>query len=119
MRLLVGVSLISIALFAISCEETPTGPSTKSIQYSVTGTAGITVDITISNENDDTSQFSDVLVPWSFSFQAKKGHFLYVSAQNQASSGTVNEIIYIDGKEWKRSTSEGAYVLVSASGTCP
>lgn len=111
--------LLAGSLFLLSCAEGPTEPSTKSIRYSVNGTTGVEVNITISNEDDGTSQFSDVPVPWTYTFTAKKGHFLYVSAQNQMAGGEVSAIIYIDGKEWKRSSSSGAYVIASASGSCP
>jgi len=86
------------------------------VEYKVTGTA-FTVDVTYVNEDGGTSQESDVSVPWSYSFRRAEGEFVYISAQNQGNTGTVKVIIFRDGYLFKTSTSEGAYVIATASGT--
>jgi len=113
--------LLSLILFA--CESNPKEPddpepTTATVKYEVTGTAQ-TVDITLSNKEEGTSQFGDVSVPWSMSFVAPRGNFVYLSAQNQGQTGTVICTIYINGDQFKSSTSSGAYVIATASGSIP
>jgi len=108
-------------------EDYPEWNGNRYIKYEVTGSA-VTVDITIENEDEGTSQFSDVSVPWTYIFPEKKyvdeGDyiFVYVSAQNQGETGTVTASIYYkkkksgDYKQFKSSTSSGAYVIATASG---
>lgn len=86
------------------------------VEYKVTGSAS-KVDITIENEDGGTSQYHDVPVPWSYTFKGEVGDFVYVSAQNQGQSGTVTATIYRDGETFKTSTSSGAYVIATASGS--
>ncbi len=90
------------------------------VEYKVTCTTGL-VDLTISNEDEGTSQFDDMATPWSYSFEVNNPEygyfFVYVSAQNQQSSGTVTAQIYVNNSLYKTSTSTGAYVIASASGS--
>lgn len=93
----------------------------SSIKYEVTGTAS-SVDLTIENKGGGTSQFSNVSLPWKYEFTKQKNDeydfvFLYVSAQNNGSFGTVTSTIYVDGDSWKSSTSSGSYVVATASGS--
>lgn len=69
------------------------------------------------NAEGGTSQYSDVAVPWSTSFSSNKGNFVYISAQNQGQSGTVTVSIISNGTTFKTSTSSGAYVIATASGS--
>jgi hypothetical protein len=86
------------------------------MKYTVTGTAS-TVNITISGKNESTEQFSNVLLPWEYSFTGYDGDFVYVSAQNNGSTGTVTVKIFRSGNEMKTATSSGAYVIATASGS--
>ncbi|MDP6433770.1 MAG: MmpS family transport accessory protein [Candidatus Scalindua sp.] len=87
------------------------------VEYSVTGSGG-SFDVTISNKDDGTSQFDNVSSGWTYSFSTDdENHFLYVSAQNQSSSGSVTTKIFVDGDKKKSSTSNGAYVIASCSMT--
>jgi hypothetical protein len=56
-----------------------------------------------------------VRVPWEASFDAKGGSFLYVSAQNEATAGSVTCEILLDGESRTTSTSSGAYVIAECS----
>jgi len=85
-------------------------------EYKVTGSAN-TVDITYSNESEGTSQESNVSTPWTYSFEGEEGQFVYISAQNQGESGSVTVSIYRNGKKIESSTSNGAYVIATASGS--
>lgn len=104
--------LLSALLFS-ACSLFDT---TIDVEYRVTGSAE-TVDITISNEGGGTSQFSDQPVPWSYEFEGEEDDFVYVSAQNNGETGSVAVTIYTDGDRFKTSTSSGAYVIASASGS--
>ena len=88
---------------------------THDVRYEVTGSAQA-VDITYTNESGGTSQLSDVSVPWSVSFTGDALDLVSVMAQNKGEAGSVTTTIYRDGESWKTSTSEGAYVVASASG---
>jgi hypothetical protein len=87
------------------------------IKYEVTGTT-IDASLTIENESGGTSQYSAAVLPWTKSFTLDtKYHFLYVSAQNNYSTGDVTASIFVDGVLYKTSTSSGAYVIATASGS--
>jgi hypothetical protein len=108
-----ATALLIVLLFFCGCSLFDTS---YDVEYKVTGTA-IKVDITIENEDGGTSQYDDVSVPWSYAFKGEPGDFVYVSAQNQGQTGTVTATIYRDGEIFKTSTSSGAYVIATASGT--
>ena len=88
--------------------------TTYNVKYEVTGSAS-KVFITYQNENGGTSQ-EEASVPWSYSFTAESGDFVYVSAQNQGDNGSVTVTIYKDGEVFKTSTSSGGYVIATADG---
>lgn len=116
MRKFLLLIFVFIMLFVFSGCEDVFGPKFYDVIYKVTGSA-ITVDVTYANEDGGTSQESDVSVPWSYSFRREEGEFVYISAQNQGESGSVTVRIYKDGSIFKTSTSSGAYVIATASGT--
>jgi len=86
------------------------------VEYKVTGTTS-SVSLTYSDSNEGTAQESDVAIPWTYTFNAKVDHFLYISAQNQEDSGSVTTTIYTHGSVFKTTTSTGAYVIATSSGT--
>lgn len=86
------------------------------VTYTITGTAA-TVDITLNNATGGTEQYSDVPVPWEKHYDDITDWFLYVSAQNQGSSGTVTVKVYHNGNLVDSATSSGAYVIATASGS--
>lgn len=104
------IVIIVLSLFT-GCEDF----FDKDIEYRVTGTAG-SVSLTYKNEDGGTEQQSGIQPPWTHSFTAAEGDFLYISAQNQTATGTVTASIYVDGDLWKTASSEGAYVIATASG---
>ncbi len=86
------------------------------VQYRITGTCS-SVDITYSNQYGGTEQNKNVILPCFVGFNARSGHFLYISAQNNDKYGSVIVEIYKKGKLYKKSESSGAYVIASVSGT--
>ena len=111
-----SVALIVAVLLLSGCGLTDAPETTQSVKYEVTGTA-TTVSITLSNSTEDTEQIASAKLPWSRPFTGKKGGFLYVSAQNQGSTGSVTARIIVNGSEFKTATSNGAYVIATASGS--
>ncbi len=90
--------------------------SNVEVEYSITGTAK-SVSVTYESEGGGTSQESEVSLPWKMSFTGMIGDFVYVSAQNQNSTGSVKCTIYKNGSILETSESSGAYVISTASGS--
>lgn len=86
------------------------------VSYSVTCSSG-TVNVTIQNSSKGTSQFSDVKTPWNYDFSAEDNDFVYVSAQNNQSSGKVSCYITKDGNTIKSNSCSGAYCIATCSGS--
>ena len=111
--LMVVVAFIA-ALVVTACGVTDR--TTYQVKYEVTGTAQ-SASLTYQNKDGGTSQESDVVLPWTYSFEGESGDFVYISAQNSGETGSVITTIYRDGDVFKTSTSTGAYVIASASGS--
>ena len=104
-----------VGLAFSGCAESHNEPKTWDVKYAVEGT-GLSFNVTISNKDEGTSQFSNVNRSWTHLFTTQDSdHFLYISAQNNSDYGNVTVKIYVDGVKKKESTSEGAYVIASAS----
>lgn len=115
-RLRVHVTLvIGLAVSLSGCEAFADWAAVD-VSYVVSGSAEY-VDVTIENEDGGVSQFSDVPVPWGYEAKFARESFVYVSAQNQGYDGSVTVEIYTDGDLFKTSTSEGSFVIATASGT--
>lgn len=94
-------------------------PAAAALEYRVTGTGlGLSAGLTYSNCSGGTSQQSDAQLPWSFTCASVRGgQFLYISAQNNRSSGCVKTQIFKRGILYRESESCGAYVIATASGS--
>ena len=109
--------IILLSFFVALILFSACGPDVNTLTYEVTGTAS-TVNVTFTNATGGIEQMSNVLVPWSHSFDLEGyGQFVSISAQNQGNSGSVTVRILANGNERRRSTSEGAFVIASTSGT--
>lgn len=94
--------------------------SMHTVTYKVEGSAS-GADLTMSTANGGTSQASGKAVPLrnvttgeeGISFTARRGTFLYLSAQNIGESGTITCIIEVDGVPLVRNTSSGAYTIAT------
>ncbi|MFH1899173.1 MAG: hypothetical protein ABIJ82_01720 [Patescibacteria group bacterium] len=84
------------------------------VEYKISGTA-TSVNVTLSNSSGGTEQYSDVILPKVYSYSYFSDNFLYISAQNNGSSGTVNVKCYYEGVLKDSAHSEGAYVIATAS----
>lgn len=87
------------------------------IKYEVTGSAK-SVDITMHWGDGNTYQYSNVGVPCAYEAKSWGNEsFVYISAQNNGSTGSVTCNIYHRDKLFKTATSSGAYVIATASGS--
>lgn len=111
-RILLLVAVLGCLSLLLACSNSnePT-----SVQYKITGTAS-EVAVTLSNPTGGVEQYN-VGVPHTFSYSSFPGWYLYISAQNQDDHGSVTVEIYVNGKLYKTSTSSGAYVIATASGS--
>jgi hypothetical protein len=112
------LAVIAVVIGVCSNSSTPSTnkPTTYTIKYEVTGSATF-VSLTYENEDGGTSQIDSASVPWTHTFTAEKGDFVYISAQNNGENGNVTANIYLNGTLVKTSTSSGAYVIATASGS--
>lgn len=86
------------------------------VQYIVSGTAP-SVDVTLSNATGGTEQHTNVLLPVEYNYSTFSDTFLYISAQNNGTTGTVTAECYYRGLLRDSATSTGAYVIATASGS--
>jgi len=108
MKKIITLSIVALAL--ASCEK-----KGNNVKYEVTCAE---CSLTYSNSSDNTEQGSTTN-GWEYGFDAEPGHFLYISAQNKRSSGTVTVKILVNGKVKEESSSSGAYVIATASMSMP
>jgi hypothetical protein len=86
---------------------------TYKVTYRVRGSAG-RVALTYRTGQGGT-EHSVVPLPWQTSFDARGGSFLYVSAQNQDSTGSVTCEILLGEETRATSTASGAYVIAECA----
>ncbi len=92
------------------------GSEIPEVIYDITGTAE-EVFVTLSNAEGGTEQYSSVSVPRRYTYTTFPADTVYISAQNEGASGTVRVSIYLNGELFRTSSSSGAYVIATASGT--
>jgi len=85
------------------------------VKYQVVGIGG-PFNVTIADKGGITNQFSGVANGWEYSFEAQKGDFLSISAQNTASYGNVHVFIFVDGKVFQDALAEGGSATATAKG---
>lgn len=108
---ILAVILLTSFTFS-SCEEEQVALEYK---YEVTGTSG-DYSVTIQNSDDNTQQYSNVGNGWWYKWTQTGTRWLYVSAQNNKSTGNVTVRIYRAGKVISENTSYGGYTIATASG---
>ncbi len=85
------------------------------VVYRVEGSAS-SATINYFNEQGGTEQRNGTRLPWSKSYEMKNGAPTSIVAQSNEYGKTITCIIELDGKEWKRSSSSGDFVLVTCAG---
>lgn len=92
-------------------------PTASIVTYTVTGSLTNKAMVTYKTSGGATFQ-STVTLPWSYFSSFNKGDFLYVSAQNQSSSGTVMTEITGSVGTLAYAGSSGPYGIATASKSC-
>jgi len=93
----------------------------RQVKFEVTGT---TSEVEIHWENETGGgyylvsklYFNDSL-PWSKTFDAEKGDFVHLLAENLESFGSLTVTIYVDGEKFKSASCEGAYCQIAVWGS--
>lgn len=100
-------------------DSTPEPPRSYLVEYTVIGgSIGNKATATYSAAQGVTEQ-KDVVLPASIvRFSSVAGDFLYISAQNPTSAGSISVGIKVNGVTWKSATSSAAYGIATASGSC-
>jgi hypothetical protein len=68
------------------------------------------------NTDDNTQQYSNVGNGWWYKWKQTGRRWLYISAQNNSSTGNVTVKIYRNGKVVATNTSYGAYTIATVDG---
>lgn len=88
----------------------------RRLYYRIETNCGSGVDITISNADGNTQQWSNQGNGWYYYFVPTSGQFIYISAQNQCDYGYVTVKLVQNEITIKENTSTGAYVIADISG---
>jgi hypothetical protein len=96
----------------------PARRATHTVTYRATGIDTSMASLTYENEQGGTEQHL-VRVPWSASFTATSGQFLYLSVQNDSAHGSITCEILVDGLPFKKSHSTAEYGIAGCSGAAP
>ena len=73
--------------------------------------------ITYQNSSGNTAQQDISSGNWTYSFNGTSGDFVYISAQANNENATVTTSIYYNGDLIETATSNGSYVIATASGS--
>lgn len=90
-------------------------PTTYNVVYEVTGTSA-GGSMTYFTDQGGTEQ-GDYGFPFRKNYTMSFGDFAYISVQNNYDLGSVTCKIFVNGVEWKSSTSSGSYVIATCSGS--
>jgi hypothetical protein len=104
--------LLILVFTCLGCEKAEVNVEYK---YEVSGTGG-SFDVTIQNTDNNTQQFSNVGNGWWYKWTQTGKRWLYVSAQNNNSSGNVTVKIYRGGIVVSENTSYGGYTIATVHG---
>jgi len=113
MKKIAQIILIAVLIIATAgCEKEEVNVEYK---YEVTGTGG-SYDVTIQNTDNNVQQYSNVGNGWWYKWTQTGSRWLYLSAQNNNSTGNVTVKIYRAGKVVAENTSYGGYTIATVDG---
>lgn len=113
LNLFIRISVVALLFLALSCEKEEMYVEYK---YVVTGTSG-DYSVTIQNTDDNTQQWSSVQSGWWYKWEQTGERWLYISAQNNNSFGSVVVKIYRNNVVVSENSSDGGFSIASTSGT--
>ena len=111
--------IVLILLFSLSSclkDNSSPNPTKSKYKYYVSGTSG-SYSVTIENANNNTQQFDPIGNGWAYTWEQTGKRWLYLSAQNNNSTGTVVVRIYKDGVIIASNKSVGGHTIADVSGT--
>lgn len=126
MKRLLSVATLALSLAACGGGEDgkPAAPAPvpHTAKYEIEGFGTTSASLTYRNSTGGTEQRT-VTLPASVPglvgvYFVETGDFLYISAQNNSSFGSVQVRIVVDGTTWRSATSSGAFGVATASGSC-
>lgn len=88
----------------------------RKVYYRLESNCRYGVDVTMSNADGNTSQYSNRTNDFSYWFIPRAGQFLYLSAQNQCDYGYVTVKFVKNGVVLQENTSQGGYVIATVKG---
>lgn len=106
----------SRSTFTPSYNPPPTAKQPPIVTYEVVGKNTNSASMTWQNDQGGTEQ-GEYYLPFRKTYANFQDDFLYISAQNSNDRGEISCRIYISGEEYKESTSQGAYVIATCSGS--
>jgi hypothetical protein len=113
MKNFIKLFVIAVSIIAFTgCEKDEVEIEYK---YEVTGTSG-SYGVTIQNADGVTQQYSAVGNGWSYKWTQTGTRWLYLSSQNNNSTGNVTVRIYKAGKIVAENTSYGGYTIANVNG---
>ena len=80
-------------------------PETSAVEYRISGTAA-SVDVLLSNEDGIARKYDSVQLPKVYKYNDFTNNLLFVSAENNGTTGTVKIEIYLNGELQDQSESE-------------
>ena len=101
-----------LILTIIGCSDEPLNTEYR---YEVSGTSD-NYFVTMQNTDNNTQQFSEVGNGWYYSWTQSEERWLYISAQNNNSSGNVTVKILKAGKVVAQNIGTGGYTIATVSG---
>ena len=112
-KIIVFINVFILLSILTSCESTSlSGEVEYVVNCSPSG-----FDITYQNSSGNTAQQDISSGSWTYSFTGASGDFVYISAQANNENATVTTEIYYQGKLIEDATSNGDYVIATASGS--
>tara|TARA_B110000908_G_C10122213_1_gene388152 strand:+ start:580 stop:930 length:351 start_codon:yes stop_codon:yes gene_type:complete len=112
-KIIVFINVFILLSILTSCESTSlSGEVEYVVNCSPSG-----FDITYQNSSGNTAQQDISSGSWTYSFTGASGDFVYISAQADNENATVTTKIYYKGKLIEDATSNGDYVIATASGS--
>lgn len=120
--LITGILFASCSAESLQSTPTPVPipqPQTYTIEYIVTHSTAGDISLTYENATGGTEQLETRASggEWRQTYRLPVGAFAYISVQNKEDNGTVSCSIMQNGLLWKTSTSSGAYVIATCSGS--
>ena len=111
------LSVVFLALLgACGGGDDDEGRASATVTYTVSGTGTTSASVTYTSANGADQQ-SVVNLPWTHSFTGRRNEFLYVSAQNRNSSGSLQVTLSYAGA-FKSPIANGGFPIATQSATC-